>query len=167
MWPSTHPRRLAGVSALVNGGSLLGKEALCQGSRWAGAAAAGRPCMIIMCTICSNAEMALGFILSMLRAVSKPAAYGKVQGQAVGSAQHPPSKLEVAGLSRAESPGNISIFSGALSKSSQAELLLFPLTCTASISRTSHTVLPPLEEGAALCCSKSGWWGGQVFSSTG
>lgn len=51
----------------------------------------------------------LAFILSVLVDVSKPAAYGKVQGQVVGSAQHPPSMWEAAGSSRAEGPGNISI----------------------------------------------------------
>lgn len=84
------------------------EEALCQGSRWAGAAAAGRPCMIIMWAYslqqCQNSHLA--FILSVVRAVYNPAAHGTVQGQAVGCAQPSP-RWEAAGSSRAEGKGNI------------------------------------------------------------
>lgn len=66
----------------------LEKEALCQGSRWAGAAAAGRPCMIITWAYClqqcQNGHLALSRLCSGLLLSQLPPEVGCRKGSGRG-----------------------------------------------------------------------------------
>lgn len=177
VWLPAQPCRLAGVSAPRKGGSLLGKEALCQGSRRAGAAAAGETMYDHHVDLWSAAmpKQTLGFILSVVRAVSKPAAYGKVQGLAESSAQCPTSRWGAAGSLRAEGPGSISISVWSTLQEQPSWALAIPSHPYRLSSLSSRTLPPPVGHLALHvvlpCLGRGGssllFRVSQVFSSTG
>lgn len=131
VWLCAQPCRLAGVSALVNGGSLFEKEALCQSSRWAGAAAAGRPCMIIMWVYnlqqCQNGHLALSCLWSGLFLSQQLMERYRDRQWALPSIHQDGKQQILQGLKAQET---FLFLFGAPCESSQAEPLLFPLTCT-------------------------------------
>lgn len=119
----------------------LEKEALCQHSRWAGTAAAGRPCMIITWAYClqqcQKGHLAVSCLCSglLLSQLFPEAGCIKGAGSTDGSGQwalpsihHQWGKWEVPqGL---ETWVIFLSLSGAPFESSQAEPLLLPLICT-------------------------------------